>query len=71
MSREGARIAALDRARRLQAALGADAPVLMGCTLIVLHDAPRRAVTAVAPAANEPQAAAGAAAAKLRTERSR
>ena len=43
MSREGVSIAARDRARRLQAALGEGAMVLMGCTRVVLHEAPRRA----------------------------
>jgi len=55
MSREGVSIAARDRARRLQAALGDGATVLMGCTLVVLHEAPRRAVV------SGPAAAASAA----------
>lgn len=59
MSREGVSIAARDRARRLQAALGEGATVLMGCTLIVLHEAPRRTVASAptasgAAAANDP-----------------
>ena len=54
MSREGATIAARDRARRLQAALGEGATVLLGCPLVVLHASPPRAVAALtAPAANE------------------
>jgi hypothetical protein len=50
MSREGVSIAARDRARRLQAALGEGATVLMGYSLIVLNKSPRRAV-ASGPAA--------------------
>lgn len=42
MSREGLRIAALDRARRQAAELGEGAVVLMGVPLVVLRDAPRR-----------------------------
>jgi hypothetical protein len=54
VSREGAMIAARDRARRLQAALGRGAPVLLGCPLVVLHASPRCAVAAgTAAAANE------------------
>jgi hypothetical protein len=56
-------IAARDRARRLQAALGEGAPMLMGCSLIVLHGAPQRTIaTRAAAAANEdaPDPAAGA-----------
>jgi hypothetical protein len=54
VSREGAMIAARDRARRLQAALGEGVPVLLGCPLVVLHASPRRAVAAsTAAAANE------------------
>jgi hypothetical protein len=56
MSREGVTIAARDRARRLRAALGEGATVLMGCTLVVLNEAPRRTV------ASAPAAPAGAAA---------
>ena len=56
MSREGVSIAARDRARRLQAALGEGATVLMGCTLVVLHEAPRR------PPATGPASTANAAA---------
>ena len=51
MSREGVAIAARDRARRLQAALGEGATVLMGCTLVVLHEPPQRTV-ATCPSAN-------------------
>ncbi len=42
MSREGLRIAALDRARRAQALLGDGVVVLMGVPLVVLHGAPQR-----------------------------
>jgi hypothetical protein len=60
MSREGVMIAARDRARRLQAALGEGTTVLMGCPLVVLHDPPRRAMASgPAPAVND--AADGAA----------
>lgn len=61
MSREGVSIAARDRARRLQAALGDGATVLMGCTLIVLHQPPRRAAASV-PAGAEAAANDGTAA---------
>jgi hypothetical protein len=59
MSREGAMLAARDRARRLQASLGDGAtPVLMGCTLVVLLEAPRATLApAPAAAANAPLAA--------------
>jgi hypothetical protein len=52
-------LAARDRARRLQAALGEGAaPALMGCTLVVLLEAPRVTLAAAAaPAANAPLAA--------------
>jgi hypothetical protein len=54
VSREGAMIAARDRARRQQAALGQGATVLLGCPLVVLHAPPRRAVAAsTAAAAND------------------
>jgi hypothetical protein len=46
MSREGVAIAARDRARRLQAALGEGATVLLGCTLVVLQEPPRQALAA-------------------------
>ncbi len=46
MSREGVAIAARDRARRLQAALGDGATVLLGCTLVVLEEPARRVVAA-------------------------
>lgn len=39
-------IAARERARRLQAALGEDAPVLMGCSLGVLLTTPHQVVAA-------------------------
>lgn len=45
MSREGLRIAALDRARRQAADLGDGAVVLMGVPLVVLHEAQRRRAT--------------------------
>ena len=59
MSREGVMLAARDRARRLQASLGDGATsALMGCTLIVLLDAPRTTLSqAPATAANAPLAA--------------
>lgn len=62
MSREGLRIAARDRARRLEAALGPGVTVLMGCPLVVLGGAPPTMVDAApAPAANASLAAAPAA----------
>jgi hypothetical protein len=60
MSREGVSIAARDRARRLQAALGEGATVLLGCTLVVLQEPARRAVVEaprLARAANDAVAA--------------
>jgi len=68
MSREGVMIAARDRARRLQEALGGGATVLLGCSLVVLHEAPRRTVSATAAAAaNEDAEGAGGAGAASRS----
>ena len=47
-------VAARDRARRAQAALGDGVAVLMGCTLVVLGEAPRAVIESPAPAANSP-----------------
>ena len=72
MSREGVSIAARDRARRLQALLGEGATVLMGCTLVVLHEAPRRTIASGPTGAAEPAANDGAAATgRLGAERRR
>jgi hypothetical protein len=50
-------VAARDRARRLQALLGPQTPVLMGQSLVVLIEPPRETVAAApADAANEPAA---------------
>ncbi len=65
MSREGVSIAARDRARRLQAALGDGATVLMGCTLVVLHEPPRRAAASVPATSAEAVANDGTAAATI------
>jgi hypothetical protein len=54
MSREGVMLAARERARRAQVALGEGAPVLMGYTLVALMATPR----GVSPA--RPAAAANA-----------
>ncbi|MBS0374384.1 MAG: hypothetical protein JSR73_07360 [Proteobacteria bacterium] len=59
MSREGLRIAALDRARRQAAELGDGAVVLMGVPLVVLREAPqRRAAPLPEEAANAEDAGA-------------
>jgi len=70
MSREGAMIAARDRARRLNAALGQGATVLMGCALVVLDDPPRQAAAAPAAASPANDATAGGAA-RAGSERAR
>jgi hypothetical protein len=74
VSREGVMIAARDRARRLQAALGEGAAALMGCTLVVLEQPPRRASgtgTGAAAAANEDAAGGAGAASRSAGERAR
>jgi hypothetical protein len=55
MSREGVMLAARDRARRMQAALGERPPELLGCKLIVLMEAPRAAAIATPADAGAPR----------------